>query len=60
MTAEDFACYSQKIPACFYRLGTANLSKGIDSKQHTATFNIDEESMKIGMELMSYLTLNLL
>ena len=60
MTAEDFAWYSQKAPACFYRLGTANPSKGIDSKQHTATFNIDEESMKIGMELMSYLTLSLL
>lgn len=60
MTADDFAWYSQKVPACFYRLGTANPSKGIDSKQHTATFNIDEESMKIGMELMTYLTLNLL
>ena len=60
MTAEDFAWYSQKVPACFYRLGTSNSSKGIDFKQHTATFNIDEESMKIGMELMSYLTLKLL
>ena len=60
MTAEDFAWYSQKVPACFYRLGTANPAKGIDSKQHTATFNIDEESMKIGMEIMSYLTINLL
>ncbi len=60
MTAEDFAWYSQKVPACFYRLGTSNSSKGIDSKQHTATFNIDEESMKIGMEMMTYLTLNLL
>ena len=60
MTAEDFAWYSQKVPACFYRLGTANPAKGIDSKQHTATFDIDEESMKIGMEIMSYLTLNLL
>ncbi len=60
MTAEDFACYSQKVPACFYRLGTANPAKGIDSKQHTATFDIDEESMKIGMETMVNLTLNLL
>ena len=60
MTAEDFAWYSQKVPACFYRLGTSNSSKGIDFKQHTATFNIDEESMKIGMELLSYLTLKLL
>ena len=60
MTAEDFAWYSQKVPACFYRLGTANPAKGIDSKQHTATFDIDEESMKIGIEMMTYLTINLL
>lgn len=56
MTAEDFAWYSQKAPACFYRLGTANPAKGIDSKQHTATFDIDEESMKIGMETMVWIT----
>ena len=60
MTAEDFAWYSQKIPACFYRLGTSNPSKGIDSKQHTSTFDIDENAMKIGMETMTFLTINLL
>ena len=60
MTAEDFAWYSQKIPACFYRLGTSNLAKGIDYKQHTSSFDIDENSMKIGVELMTYLTINLL
>ncbi|MBR6438664.1 MAG: amidohydrolase [Bacteroidales bacterium] len=60
MTAEDFAWYSQKIPACFYRLGTSNSAKGIDSKQHTSTFDIDENSMKIGMETMTFLTINLL
>ena len=60
MTAEDFAWYSQKVPACFYRLGTANTAKGIDSKQHTSTFDIDENAMKIGMETMTFLTINLL
>ena len=60
MTAEDFAWYSQKVPACFYRLGTSNPAKGIDSKQHTSTFDIDENSMKIGMETMTFLTINLL
>ena len=60
MTAEDFAWYSQKIPACFYRLGTSNHSKGIDSKQHTANFDIDENSMKIGMKTMTFLTINLI
>ena len=60
MTAEDFAWYSQKVPACFYRLGTANPAKGIDSKQHTSNFDIDENSMKIGMETMTFLTINLI
>ena len=60
MTAEDFAWYSQKVPACFYRLGTSNPEKGIDSKQHTSTFDIDENSMKFGMETMTFLTINLL
>lgn len=60
MTAEDFAWYSQKIPACFYRLGTSNPEKGIVSKQHTYNFNIDENAMKIGIETITYLTINLL
>ena len=60
MTAEDFAWYSQKVPACFYRLGTSNPEKGIDSKQHTSNFNIDENAMKIGMELMTFFIINML
>ncbi|MEO1714992.1 MAG: amidohydrolase, partial [Bacteroidota bacterium] len=35
MTAEDFSYYSQKIPACFYRLGTGNKAQGISSPVHT-------------------------
>ena len=60
MTAEDFAWYSQKVPACFYRLGTSNPENGIVAKQHTSTFDIDENAMKIGMETMTFLTINLL
>ncbi len=60
MTAEDFAWYSQKVPSCFYRLGTSNSSKGIDFKQHTANFNIDENAMKIGIETMTFITINML
>lgn len=55
MTAEDFAYYTQVIPACFYRLGTRNESKGIISPVHTSTFDIDEEALKIGMGLMAFL-----
>ena len=58
MTAEDFSYYSQLIPACFYRLGTGNISKGITSGIHTSTFNIDERSLEIGAGLMAWLALN--
>ncbi len=55
MTAEDFAYYSQQMPACFYRLGTGNVAKGITSPIHTDTFDIDESALEIGMGLMAWM-----
>jgi len=57
MTAEDFAWYSQKIPACFYRLGTGNKKRGITSPVHTSTFDVDERCLETGSGLMTYLAL---
>jgi amidohydrolase len=55
--AEDFAYYSQVIPASFYRLGTRNESKGITSYVHTPTFDIDEDALKIGPGLMAWMAI---
>ena len=55
MTAEDFAWYSHKTKACMYRIGTSNVKKGIVSKQHTPTFDIDEDALEIGVGLMAWL-----
>lgn len=57
MAAEDFASYSQHVDACFYRLGTRNEEAGITSGVHSSTFDIDENSLKIGMGLMAYLAI---
>jgi amidohydrolase len=57
MTAEDFAYYSQEMPACFYRLGTGNQEKGITSPVHTNTFNIDEDALKLSIGLMAWLAI---
>jgi metal-dependent amidase/aminoacylase/carboxypeptidase family protein len=57
MTVEDFARYGQLIPACFYRLGTGNKSKGITSNLHTPTFNVDEKSIETGTGLMVWMAL---
>jgi len=55
MTAEDFSYYSQKMPACFYRLGTGNAKKGITSPVHTNTFDVDENCLKFSSGLMAYM-----
>lgn len=55
MGAEDFAYYSQQIPACFFRLGAGNAEKGITSNVHTPTFNIDESAIEKGMGMMAWL-----
>ena len=55
MGAEDFAFYSHKIPACFFRLGVGNIEKKISSGVHTPTFNIDEAAIENGMGIMAWL-----
>src|SRR5688572_32691 len=55
--SEDFAFYSQVIPASFYRLGTRNEAKGIKSYVHTSTFDIDEDSLTISIGLMAWMAI---
>ncbi|MGN6399309.1 MAG: M20 metallopeptidase family protein [Flavisolibacter sp.] len=55
MGAEDFGYYSQQIPGCFFRLGTANKAKSITSGVHTPKFNIDESAIEIGIGIMATL-----
>lgn len=56
MTAEDFAYYSQIMPGCFYRLGTATPGTQT-SGLHTSTFSPDERAIEQGMGLMSWLAI---
>ena len=55
MGAEDFAFYSHRVPACFFRLGVGNKEKNITSGVHTPTFNIDETAIENGMGIMAWL-----
>jgi len=60
MTSEDFAFYSQNIPSCFYRLGIANTAKGINSGLHTNTFDIEHESLRTSIGLMSFIAMRMM
>lgn len=53
MGAEDFGFYAQLIPACFFRLGTRNESKGIIHGVHTPRFDVDESALQVGVGLMA-------
>jgi len=57
MGAEDFAYYSQQVPACFYRLGTRNEARNITSGVHTPTFDIDEAALETSIGLMAFVAL---
>ena len=53
MTSEDFAFYSQEIPVCFLRLGVRNEDKGIVYGVHHPKFNIDDNALITGMQVMA-------
>lgn len=55
MTAEDFAWYSHRLPACFFRLGVGNQQRGIVHSVHTSRFDIDEQALKVGAGAMAWL-----
>lgn len=57
MASEDFANFSQRLPACFYRLGTSNKEKGITSNVHTPTFDVDEKALELSTGLMAWLAI---
>jgi amidohydrolase len=60
MGAEDFSMYQKVIPGFFYFLGVGNKSKGITAMIHTPEFDVDEESLVIGVKMMSNVLLDYL
>lgn len=57
MASEDFAFYSQYMPACFFRLGTGNKEKNITANVHQSNFDIDERALMHGAALMASMVL---
>jgi len=58
MTAEDFSYYSQVVPACFYRLGTASVDGSKNAPVHTPIFDIDEGALEVSSGLMAWLAMH--
>ena len=54
-TAEDFAYYSQLMPGCFYRLGTAGEDGSCTAAVHNSRFDVNEKAIETGCGLMAWL-----
>jgi amidohydrolase len=60
MGGEDFSYYQRVVPGFFYFLGVGNRSKGITAGWHTPEFDVDEDSLVVGVKVMSNVLLDYL
>ncbi|MEW6456765.1 MAG: M20 family metallopeptidase [Acidobacteriota bacterium] len=58
--AEDFSFFAQKIPGVLFWLGVRNEKKGYIYPLHTSKFIAEEDSIFIGIKLMSNFVINYL
>lgn len=51
MVGEDFSEFSDRVPSTFIFVGVGDKEKGTDYAHHHPKFNIDEDSLPIGVEM---------
>lgn len=51
LASEDMAYFLQKIPGCFFFLGSANPETGFNAPHHHPQFDFDETALPIGVEV---------
>jgi len=51
LASEDFSFFSAKVPAVYMFLGSGNQSKKTDLPHHNCRFNIDEDTLHLGVEM---------
>ncbi len=52
MTAEDMSEFLNRVPGCFFFIGSANAEKGLNAPHHNPHFDIDEEAMPMGVAVL--------
>ena len=51
MGSEDFSEFSERVPGMLMFLGTGNENIGSDFSHHHPRFNIDEDTLPLGVEM---------
>jgi len=60
VVSEDMSEFLERVPGCFFFVGSRNSEKGLTWGHHHARFDIDEEAMAIGVETMTRTVLKFL
>jgi amidohydrolase len=53
MTAEDMSEFLNRVPGCFFFIGSANAEKGLSAAHHNPHFDIDEEVLPMGVATLA-------
>jgi amidohydrolase len=53
MGGEDMSYFLERVPGCYFFLGTRNESRGFIHPHHSPRFDIDESALAIGVEIMT-------
>ena len=51
--SDDMALFLAAAPGCYFLVGAGNSAKGITAPHHSSKFNIDEDGLPIGVEVMA-------
>ncbi len=51
--SDDMACFLEAIPGCYFIVGAKNEEKGANYPHHHPRFNIDEDALPIGVEVLT-------
>ena len=52
MAPDDMAYFLQRGPGCYFSVGTANEARGLTAGNHQPRFDIDEDALPVGVEML--------
>jgi amidohydrolase len=58
--SDDMAIFLNTVPGCYFIVGAHNEAKGVKYPHHHPRFNIDEEALPVGVEVLTRATLDFL
>ncbi len=58
--SDDMADFLAAVPGCYFLVGAGNPERGIDAPHHSNRFDIDEDALPIGVEVLARAVLSFL